>query len=143
MPRKITTPKRGNPYNTMEPDREMIVKLCGQDVHVLLNNDMWSEESLGLAREGAGEIWLKTDGISPTGLNNTFLHEAIHMILSFNGMYTETNNEVLVSALAAGLHGLLRDNKEVAEAIIEGVSLTRIAPTVEPEKGGTRARRSK
>lgn len=48
--------------------------------------------------------------MNPDAMFRTFLHEVIHAILDANGQYDEARDETLISGLAHGLAGLLRDN---------------------------------
>lgn len=110
--------------------KQIDLRLCNHDIVVLFNNPgNWDGGGMGRADEMNGEILLRDD--MPASVECvTFLHEMFHLIFGIHGMAT-VNTEEVVSTLATSVFGMLRDNPEVAKALIKVGSLQKLARRVE------------
>ena len=71
-----------------------------------------------------GETIHIADGQRGPQLADTILHELLHAIYATFGLKDEDEEERIVSALATGLVGVLRDNREFARWLTDEASRT-------------------
>ena len=107
----------------MTPCRPRALRIGGREWRVRYRKQSSLGDAYGLTHYDKGAIDIAT-GMSPFDTRDTVLHEAMHAILAQQGRTTfgSDEEELYVRALATGLMGVLQDNPEFAQWLIEPLS---------------------
>lgn len=91
------------------------IKILNKDIEVVLDESLnWKEDAVGLSQYRFNKISLQPNVNGTTrqkqDLDNTLLHEIVHVMLDCLGRTELRNNEEFVESFSNLLHQVLRDN---------------------------------
>lgn len=100
------------------------VRVNGEDFSIKYRRFEDKEKAVGQLLYKKSKIEIAT-GQTPLNVKDTVLHEIMHAILvkqgHIGGCFEDETEEKYVNALSTGIVGVLQDNPELAEWLIEQV----------------------